>query len=100
MERGDRKESHAWTLNSSQGRLLCRRTDERVGDGMDGERDAILYSYFAHHFGDVRLHRPLFNAERGCDLFVGKTRHQHFENLFLAVGNQLVGSGVHAQTAA
>lgn len=42
-------------------RLL--RCDQRVGDGVDRERDAVLNTDFTHQLGDVRLHGALLDAE-------------------------------------
>src|ERR1700691_1725416 len=41
--------------------LLCRH--QRMRDGVDRKRDAVLHSYFAHQFRDVRFHGALFNAQ-------------------------------------
>lgn len=41
--------------------LLC--CYQRMSDGVDGERDAILDADLAHQFRDVRLHGAFFDAE-------------------------------------
>src|SRR6185312_2141517 len=38
------------------------RGDQRMRNGMNGERDAVLYTNFTHQFGDVRLYGTLFDA--------------------------------------
>ena len=42
-------------------KLFCRH--QRMRNGMDGERDAVLHSYFAHEFGYVRFYGALFYAK-------------------------------------
>src|SRR5258708_23516741 len=57
-----------------------------MGDGMDGEGDAVLHAYFAHQFCYVSFYGALFYAQGGADFFVGTAGYQHLENFLLAVG--------------
>ncbi len=55
-------------------------------DGVDGEGDAVLDSYFAHQFGYVSFYGAFFDAEGRADFFVGATGYQHLQDFFFAVG--------------
>src|SRR5258708_36673296 len=57
-----------------------------MGDGVDGEGDAVLHAYFAHQFCYVSFYGALFYAQGGADFFVGTAGYQHLENFLLAVG--------------
>ena len=57
-----------WPTGRRPGSLLIKqdlllRGHQGMRDGMDGERDAVLHSYFAHQFCDVSFYGALFDAE-------------------------------------
>src|SRR5258708_35576174 len=67
-----------------------------MGDGMDGEGDAVLHAYFAHQFCYVSFYGALFYAQGGADFFVGTAGYQHLENFLLAVGKGDPAGGEYA----
>jgi hypothetical protein len=72
------------------------QTNERTGKCAYRQFDAAVYPYFAHNFRDVGFNGTLYNPKWCTDFLVGKSRHQHFQDLFLSLSNSLVGSGSHA----
>jgi len=71
-------------------------TDERMGNCVYRQFDAVVHPNFAHHFRNVCLHGTLCNTERFSNFLVRKPRHQHFQNLFLTISDSLVGSDSHS----
>ena len=57
-----------------------------MGDGINGERDAILYAHFPHELGDVRLDRSLFNAQGSGNFPIRAGRYQKFKHFRFAGG--------------
>jgi hypothetical protein len=50
---------------------------KRVGNRVNRQRDAILYTHLAHELGNVRFHSSLFDSQRCADFLVGTPGYEH-----------------------
>ena len=57
-------------------------------NGVYRQSNAVLYAYFPHQLGYVRLHGALLNAQDGANFLVGAAHDQHLQNFLFAVGER------------
>ena len=74
--RGERRCIPAFVARqkTNAGILRCAQNDnieESLGEGMDGERGAIVHTHLAHQASDMRLDGTLIDAKGESDLTVG-----------------------------
>src|SRR5205814_2346339 len=73
-------------VNTKSCRLVLAGGDQRMSDCVNGERNPVLHTNFAHQLGDVGLHRTLFDSEDGADFLIGSAGYQELQNFFLTIG--------------
>ena len=57
---------------------IRRQSNNRTGNCVYRQFDAVVHPYFAHHFRNMSLDCTFCNTERCTDFLVGEPCHQHF----------------------
>ncbi len=59
-----------------------------MSNGVNGERNAVLDTDFAHEFRDVGFDGTFLNAESRANFLVRPAGYKEFQHFFLAIGKR------------